>query len=235
MPSLRSNRRIIIVAGAVAAIIAILALAISAQTSGSIQVCENPPTVSLTHVTGFAMIQSRPASYTLKQDTDLSIQPVGRYEFVLKPGSVGHVKMVYDFCPNAFLTQPSRTANYSELNKLFQSRSSPNEIIYKLNDKPDNNTSSTGLSITSSDKQLLSEVLNATDVGLRIFPSDLTRLGIHSLAVTYIISAEPDADKATYVITNFYGICPGELLTIGDTPNEKSIQWAKGPFYGCGG
>ena len=210
---------------AAAAIIAILALAISAQTSGSIQVCENPPTVSLTHVTGFAMIQSRPTPYTLKQDTDLSNQPVGRYEFVLKPGSVGHVKMAYDFCPNAFLTQPSRTANYSELNKLFQSRSSPNEIIYKLNDKPDNST--------SSDKQLLSEVLNATDVGLRIFPSDLTKLGIHSLAVTYVISAEPDADKATYVITSFYGICPGELLTIGVKPNENSLEWAKGTFYGC--
>ena len=226
---MQKSRVVAIIGGIVAAvaIIAILAFAISAQTSGSIQVCENPPTVSLTHVTGFAMIQSRPTPYTLRQDTDLSIQPVGRYEFVLKPGSVGHVKMAYDFCPNTFLNQPSRTANYSELSKLFESRSSPTEIIYKLNDKPGNNT--------SSDNQLLSEVHNATDVGLRIFPSDLTKLGIHSLAVTYIISAEPDADKATYVITNFYGICPGELLTIGDKPNENSLQWARGPFYGCGG
>ena len=84
----------------------------------------------------------------------------------------------------------------------------------------------------SSDKQL-SEALNASDVGLRIFPSHLTKLGIHSLSVTYAISAQPDANKATYVITNFYGICPGELLTIGDKPNDYSLQWAKGTFYGC--
>src|SRR2546426_5450000 len=226
MPSFyTSNKRTIIVSAAVAVAIVILALAISALTSASVQVCENRPTVSLTHVTGFVTIQSRPTPYTLKQDTDLSIQPMGTYEFVLKPGSVGYVKMAYDFCPNAFLTQPSRTANYSELNKLFQSRSSPNEIIYKLNDKPDNNTSSTGLSMTSNDN-LLKEVLNATDVGLRIFPSNLTKLGIHSLSVTYAISADSDADKATYVITNFYGICPGELLTVGDKPNDYSLQWA---------
>ena len=233
MPSFnRSNKRTIIVGGAAAVIVAILALAISALTSGSIQVCENTPTVSLKRATGFAMILSRPTPTTLKQDTDLSIQPVGTYEFVLKPGSVGHVKMAYDFCPNAFLLQPSRTANYSELNKLFQSRSSQNEMINRLNDKLDNNTSSTGLSITSSDKQL-TEALNASVVGLRISPTDLTKLGIHSLSVTYVVSAEPDADKATYVITSFYGICPGELLTIGDKPNDYSLQWAKGSFYGC--
>ena len=145
MPSLRSNKRIIIVGGAVAVTIAILALSISALTSASVQVCENRPTVSLTHVTGFAMIQSRPGLYKLKQDTDLSNQPIGGYEFVLKPGSVGYVKMAYDFCPNAFLTQPSRTANYSELNKLFQSRSSTSEMISRLNEKLDNSDNTSGL------------------------------------------------------------------------------------------
>jgi hypothetical protein len=147
---------------------------------------------------------------------------MGIYEFVLKPGSVGHVKMVFDFCPSVFEMQSSRTLNYSELNELFQSSNSTNQIIHKLNEKPPSNDA------------VLTEIPNAMDVGLRIDASDITKLNNHAVGVTYTISSEPSADKATYVITNFYGICPGELLTIGDRPNENSLEWVKGPFYGCG-
>lgn len=124
------------------------------------------------------------------------------------------------------------TAKYSELNELLQSSNSPNKIIYRLNDNPSSDTTDV-LSITSNDKPLLTEVLNASDVGLRIDASDLTKLNSHAIRITYTISAEASADEATYVITNFYGICPGELLTIGDRTNDNSLHWARGPFYGC--
>ena len=115
-----------------------------------------------------------------------------------------------DIGKRPLLLKPGRTANYSELNELFQSYSSPNRPIAKFNDP-----------------------VNATDVGLRICFSNLTKTGIHSVSVTYVISAEPDADKATYRITNFYGICGGEILTIGDEPNDNSFELVKGPYYGC--
>jgi len=231
-----SNKGILAV-GAAATIIAILAITILPSLGGnSIQICDNnSKTSSIKYATGFALIQpGNPFTQALQQNTDVSIQPVGIYEFVLKPGSVGYVKMVYDFCPNAFGFQPSRTANYSELSKLFQSVNSTNQIMYRLNDKPDNNNG-TDLMSLNDNQELITEVLNATGVGIRIYPSDLVILNSHSVSVTYAVSAEPSAYKATYVITNFYGICPAELLTVGDAPNEESREYAKGPFYGCSG
>lgn len=203
----------------------------------SIQVCDNSPkAVSITYASGFVLIQARSSSPALKQDTDVSIQPVGIYEFVLKPGSIGYVNVAYDFCPNAFGTQPSRTANYSELTNLFQSSTSPNYIIYKLNGNNASRANNGAFELQSNpNDQLLTEVLNVTDVGLRIDASDLTKLNTHAVSARYTISAEPTAERATYVISKFYGICPGELLTIGDTANDNSLQWVKGPFYGCTG
>jgi hypothetical protein len=178
------------------------------------------------------MIQPR-GSPAFKQDADVRVQPIGTYEFVLKPGSTGYIKMAYDFCPTYFGFHPSRTANYTELNKLIQR---PDQIIHKLNDKL-NNTENSGypfqLPLASDDQQLLTGV-NATDVGLRVHASDLTKLNSHALSATFTIFAEPNANMTTYIFT-MYGICPGEILTVGEMPNDRSLEWAKGPFYGCHG
>lgn len=234
----RSKKGILVVAGIITIIAVLLTIPTLFLNSNSIQICDDgSKAISITRAGGFVTIKSRSHSPTLQQDTDVSIQPAGIYEFVLKPGSVGHVKMTYDFCPNAFGLQPSRTANYSELNELFQSRNSTNkEVIYKLNDNFNDTISGNGAFqlLTAPTDQLLIED-NPAKVGLQIYPSDLTKLNAHAVSVTYTISAEPSVNKTTYVFTNFYGICPGELLTVGESPNEHSLKWATGTFNGCSG
>jgi len=233
MPFSGSKRVFIVRASAVIiGIITVIIFAVFIGRDGSsIQVCDGSSRLaSIKYAAGFASTKPRSSfSPAFQQDADVSITPAGRYEFVLQPGSLGQVKISYDFCPNAFILAHSTTLNYSE---SFPSTYSPSQTIYRLNDRPDSNTTGP-LSLTlNNDQDLLTEV-NSTDVGVTIFYSDLKKLDSHTLGMTFTISAEPSADRATYVITNF-GICPGELLTIGDTPNERSLEWANGAFYGCG-
>jgi hypothetical protein len=217
-------------------IIAIVGFAlIPSLADDSIQICENnSKVISIKQASGFASIQARSTSPTLKQNTDVSIQPIGIYEFVLKPGSTGHVKMTYDFCPNTFGFQSNRTATHSELTELFQSYNSTNQLVTYLRiAKAENNNDSAIGEIPLAKEEYSAR--NATDVGLQIYTSDVTKINSHSVSLTYTIAADPSASQDTYIITNFYGICPAELLTIGDSPNEDSIKYGKGTFYGCPG
>ena len=109
-------------------------------------------------------------------------------------------------------------------------------MISILTDKLDYNvnSSSNGASQLPPASNGVSAI-SVTEAGLKIYPPNLAKLNDHAVSVTYTISTEPSAEKQTYIITNFYGICPGELLTVGEVPNELSLEWAKGPFYGCSG
>jgi hypothetical protein len=69
---------------------------------------------------------------------------------------------------------------------------------------------------------------------VKIFPSNITKIDDQSVKVTYVITADNNAENGTYGIF-MAGSCIGEILTIGDAPNENSmaVEMVKGPFYGC--
>jgi hypothetical protein len=205
------------------------------------------PASSILKTSGFVMIKPRTSSAT--PDLTPSVPPTGNksgiYEFVLKPGSKAAVTMSYDFCPGGISkslvnTSGNKTTS-AELKTFFESFNSTNKGIYKLNldaiSKSDNATNGPLGSLATNANQLPSTeyISKANGTGVKILPSNITKVSDQSIKVTYAIIAEPSAIKATYIITNFYGICPGEILTVGDEPNEKSAEWAKGPFYGCVG
>lgn len=228
-PLRKSNRNIIISGVGITAIAIVLAFYMyipslaNRETSSSIQMCDNvQKKISIIQASGFRQIQPRSSSPMIKQDIDVSVSPVGIYEFALMPGSTANLKLSYDFCggPNA---QASRTVQYMELLGLGRPNNSTNPTIYRLN----NNSQ-------VSNDQLLTPV-NSTDIGLVIHPVTYTKLNDHAITVGYEISAKPDAEKGTYVTNNFYGLCPGELITVGETPNNSSVRWANGSFYGCNG
>lgn len=200
------------------------------------------PTSSILETNGFATIKPRTsATPELTSGIPTTGNEPGIYEFVLKPGSKATVTISYDFCPgiNKSLVDTSGNKTTStELKTFFDSFNSTNKGIYRLNaeafSKSDNASKEPLGSLTTKTNVLpTSYIPQANGTGVKILPSNITKISDQSVKVTYVIIAESSASKTTYIITNFYRTCPGEILTIGDEPNDISQEWAKGPFYGC--
>lgn len=200
------------------------------------------PASSILETNGFAAIKPRTsATPELVSGVPTTGSEPGIYEFVLKPGSKADVTMRYDFCPgiNKSLTDASGNKTTSaELKTFFDSFNSTNKGIYKLNTeafaKSDNSTKDPLSSLTvKNDASSTMYIQQANGTGVKIYPSNLTKISDQSIKVDYVIVADSSAAKATYILANFYRTCPGEILTVGDEPNETSQEWAKGPFYGC--
>ena len=132
--------------------------------------------------------------------------------------------MLYDFCPSEgkilYDNSPTYvTLNSNELRSFFDQFNSTNKEMYMLNVNAEANT----------------YVPPGASTGIKIYPSEISKINEQSVEVIYTISASPTADMATYITANFYKVCPGEILTIGDEVNEESSKWWSGPFYGCAG
>lgn len=206
--------------------------------------CDTPPAASILEANGFVDIKPRTsATPELTSGVPTPGNKPGIYEFVLKPGSTGAVAMSYDFCQgigeSIFNSLDNKTTN-EELQVFFDSFNSTSRGIYKLNADSLSRSSNTsqdpfGSLTTKNDALPAAYVPHANGTGVDIHASSITKISDQAVKVTYMVSAEPSAVNATYILTNFYGICPGELLTIGDKPNEASQEWSKGPFYGCVG
>lgn len=183
---------------------------------------------SITDVNGFVTVEPRTsATPEIILGTHTPGPAIGIYEFVLQPGSTGEITMVYDFCPSEGKILDDNSTNYvvldsTELRNIFDQNNSTNEGMYVLNEDAQANID-----------RLIQVPGNST--GVRIYPSEIAKVNDHSVEVTYTISANSDAEKVTYITANFYDVCPGEILTIGDEVNDESSEWASGPFYGCAG
>ncbi|AIF85043.1 hypothetical protein NTE_03008 [Candidatus Nitrososphaera evergladensis SR1] len=202
------------------------------------------PATSILETNGFVTIKPRTsATPELTPGVPTSGNEPGIYEFVLKPGSTGIVTMSYDFCAGkgeSVVNSSDNKTTSGELKIFFDSFNSTNKGIDKLNAEAfssSDNTPKDPLSSLMTKNNVLptTHISHANETGVDIRTSNITRTSDHAVKVTYVISADPSSNKATYIITNFFRTCPGELLTIGDEPNEKSAEWAKGPFYGCVG
>ena len=165
----------------------------------------------------------------------------GIYEFVLKSSTKAVVTMSYDFCPGTVKSMTDASSNKTtsvELRTFFDSFNSTNKGIYKLNmeafSKSDNTSKDPlGSLAAKNDTSSTTYIQRAYGTGVKIYPSNLTKISDQSIKVDYVIVADPAAARATYTLANFYRTCPSEILTIGDGPNETSQKWARGPFYGC--
>lgn len=200
------------------------------------------PASSILETNGFATIKAMTTGQPMPSIPTTGNEP-GIYEFVLKPNSKAIVTMAYDFCPGigkSMIDTSSNKTTSAELETFFDSFNSTNKGVYKLNvqafSKSDDTTNDALGSLTKNNNILpTSFIPQANGTGVKIYPSNITKISDQSIKVTYVVIAESSASKATYVITNFYRTCPGEILTIGDEPNDLSQKWAEGPFYGCVG
>ena len=134
--------------------------------------------------------------------------------------------MTYDFCPGEGQVLGEeisgfRTVSSGELRDIFDQTNSTNKEMYILNEDAQANT------------DRLTYVSPGSSVSIKIYPEEITKSSDHTVKVIYAVTASPSADRATFITTNFYRVCPGEILTIGDEMNEESLEWARGPFYGC--
>lgn len=183
--------------------------------------------VSIVDVDGFVAVQPRTSTTPeIVPGTPTSGPRIGIYEFVLQPGSTGSIIMTYDFCPaerQVMGEEPSRLniVNSTELRYIFDQTNSTNSGMYILNEEAK----------SSVDRLIFVPPGNSTEI--TISAGEITKVDEHTIEVIYAISASPEADDATFITANFYKVCPGEILTIGKELNEKSLDWSKGPFYGC--
>jgi hypothetical protein len=201
--------------------------------------------VTITDVNGFVALESRTsATPQIIPGTPTPGPWVGIYEFVLQPGSTGEITMVYDYCPSKGKilddNSPNNiTLNSIELRKLFDQFNSTNHEMWRLNvdaANPDpSQQRNDSIGFFRSEPELLTRVPPGNSSDVKIYSSEISKVNEHSIEVIYTFSASPAADEATYITANFYKICPGEILTIGDEVNEESLVWSSGPFYGCTG
>jgi hypothetical protein len=173
------------------------------------QCTAEPHTAYIVNARGFAMVVPRGTSHALDANNSTGSSPMhGPYEFVLKPEHAAYLTLFQDFCPLGINnTRPS----YSPVNYY-------SSVNYSA-------------ALVASDFKAIAEdnprTLNETI-------TNLTKINDHALQVTYAISAPQDNGTGTYMV-GLYGMCPGELLTIGDKPaNNTTIKkFLDTPYYGC--
>jgi hypothetical protein len=193
--------------------------------------CEDssiPAAASIVDVDGFLAVQPRTSATPEIVPGEPTPGPrIGIYEFVLQPGSTGNITMTYDFCPaqgQVLGEQPRfNIVNSTEIRNILDETNSTNKEIYLLNEE----------ARASIDRLIY--IPPGSSSGVKIYTGEIFRVDEHTVKVVYTISAGPAADEATFITANFYRVCPGAILTIGDGLNEQSLKWASGPFYGCSG
>jgi hypothetical protein len=262
MFSIKSNKGIAIIAGTVGAIILVVLTSFSVFSYPSSSVIEKEATVGGNQTSQLFYIDrcyERPAlSFvdtqgfeTVKSMTNGSIPIIqgvpaseelrnGLYEFVLKPGSTGYIFTTYDFCPDWTKTGDQTPIYHNSSKEVTELLNPMNNDIFKFKDKvPENATSSDPLGsiATPSDDPIArfgTTIRSENLTGAKISPSNITRIDDQSVRITYVIMANNDAENGTYGIS-IAGSCIGEILTIGNAPNENSmaVEMVKGPFYGC--
>jgi hypothetical protein len=133
------------------------------------------------------------------------------FEFVLKPNSTGYITMLYDFTnfwhgtngegvpANGLGTIQNVLANYP------LSKFASNVPVHKVEDY-------------SWSTQHTPEYY-----GLDIHPTRIINMTDSLLAITYAIT-DTHAQKGTTYLVNF-DICPGELVTIGDSPRQEPLPF----------
>lgn len=211
-----------------------------------IQQCQGSnAAVSIMNINGFIAAQPRTsATPQITSGVPTPGREIGIYEFVLKPGTMGNITLAYDFCNDATENDTARNSTYhtitnsTELAKLFDSFNSTNHVMYKFKSQSsisDNDKDPLGgIASNSEDSKFATLIPAGNSSDLRISALNLTKVNEHMVEVTYGIEASRSASNNTYHF-GIYGVCWGEILTIGDGPNADSmaVEWAKGPFYGC--
>ena len=261
---IKSNKGIAIIAGSIGIVILVTltsffifsypsspsvekeATVASNQTSQLFYIdrCYERPALSIVDTQGFVtvkpmtngstpIIQGAPAPEELRN---------GVYEFVLKPGSTGYIFATYDFCPDWTKTGDQTPIYHNSSKEVVELLNPMNYDIFKYKDKVPQSENATrndplGSIATPSDDPVakFGTIIRSENLtGVKIFPSNITRIDDQSVKVTYVIMADNDAENGTYGIS-IVGTCTGETLTIGDAPNENSmaVEMAKGPVYGC--
>jgi hypothetical protein len=184
---------------------------------------------SIVDVDGFVTVQPRTfATPEIVPGTPTPGLAVGIYEFVLRPGSTGHIAMTYDFCPPQGQVADEKPlgfniVNSTELRHIFDQTNSTNREMYVLDADAEENA------------DLLTYVPPGSSTGIKIYAEEIAKLSEHALKVNYAVTASSTIQEGTFITANFYRVCPGEILTVGDDVNEESSKWASGPFYGCSG
>lgn len=206
--------------------------------------CYERPALSIVDAQGFETVKSMtsgappivqgvPAPDELRSEI---------YWFVLKPGSTGYIFVEYDFCPDWTKTGDKLPVYHNSTKEIAGMLNPMNRDVFMFKDKapePDNATKSDPLGglITPSEDPIakFGAIIHAENMtGVEMSVSDIAKIDDQSVKATYVIKANDDAEGKTYGIS-IVGACFGEILTIGDVPNENSmaVEAVKGPFYGC--
>ena len=131
--------------------------------------------------------------------SDIVSSNMGNYEFVLKPGSTGHISMIYVFYPEV-MYYGSVEKNYSTVDEILK--------LHRINVNQ----------FFNRDVQrvlLVGNHLGPTAHG--VYLNDTTTYyNDTSVKVDFVIKANPDASKGPFAIT--IPGCPYQILTVGNVP-----------------
>lgn len=215
------------------------------QTSSIFYVdrCHERPALFIVDARGFETVKSMTVGLpTITQGTPVLDGPGnGAYEFVLRPGFTGYIFTTYDFCPDWTKTGDKMPIYHNSTKEIAELLNPMNYDVFRFKDKvpeSENATNSDPLGmITPSEGPIArfgAVIPSENFTGVEISIPDIARIDDQSVKLTYFIIAGNNAERGTYGIS-FAGTCTGEILTIGDAPNENSmaVEMVKGPFYGC--
>lgn len=203
-PQINQRKSAITVIGivSVVAILIWLSTGYLARGGGSFSCPDQLTTVSLAEMKGFVTTVQHSKGETLNS---------GIYEFVLKPGSTGFITLNYG-SPYEDITAEERIKSaYGKTPAEFYDSMPP--------------------SIWNIDKETGSVIVDrpasAEETGVSANVKDVTVLNDGSIQVVYAIESAPSAGRTTYALV-MPQTCPGEILTIGETPYRGVLPWSDG-------
>lgn len=134
--------------------------------------------------------------------------PNALHELVLPPGSKGSLSIVYEPLTNATTVQETIMNLYHAAPSDYFK---PIETLNKVNGKNP------------------PTAMSAEKIGVKIIPTGTEQMEQGSLKVHYKITIDNSAEKGTY-LAGFWQMCPGELITVGESQYSSSLPWDRGLF-----
>ncbi len=158
----------------------------------------HPFIVSLRSIQGFL---------TAMKLTNQSMGEPALFDLVLRPASIGHLDLTYR------LYAPQFDVPHTMEGQIKLLYIGPNRSAWEMFNMPFFTKHVWGFNGSSR-----FTFLDAQSVGIGIGATSVTPTDLYSVDVTYTISASSSATRGTYILLLPGMECPGQLITIGDTP-----------------
>lgn len=145
---------------------------------------------------------------TARKLTNESSGEPGLFDFVLRPGSTGHLNLTYQ------VYEPAHDTHNTTEGVIRDLFSSQNNTAWEMFNWP---YYTKHVGVVNGTVRFI--VIPDEKVGLSVNASTITPTSPYSVDVTYTIRASASAERGTYRIL-LPGMCLGQLVTIGDTPYQ---------------